>query len=890
MGAINPQFNSTGQPPNGKPSSGLNQHLQVAQNVATVAGQVAQAKAEEAQKSAVDKFASGSKQLGQGLMFDESAENLNTPEKAIAFASGIGGLVVAQGAINALAGQDPFLGVITAENRAAAKNSPIGKLARIIDQASPAWAKEGALKGLPDWFRAMAGVMPEDEYYRYYLKNHMVGMNATYNKLRKSDPIAGNLLDHYYGHFDHLNEVLKDPTKTLGAFGDHALKTAGQTLLQPYIKENGHNFVQNPVLRSHAEALFNMHRQQYLSAQGVLDVLKKEYTAVKKSKPESHPDVVQAASKFYNQQNTVERYLNLFRVEDPNWAKDQAKRFNVATDKTRFDEVLNFNDFSKKQPHRLMEHLKFAQQNAGKNTGAAAEQINGHLNGLYRGVLEDAQKKNANTVQELLMEHQFHHQMVTGMFDRNKTGKFDIKSGLLPTKDSKHTIIEAQEAFSTLHDIGRKKWAIMPGGRWLSQVTAGGSSEASTLKAASIKHIEASRTVMSPILSEAHVNRALDALKKAKTVTDVMKANESFSKEGGQVLNDFANLQRVLPGGVKRLMQNLSDHKQFVTQQKALSNAWEVEGFGRVVASMWRAVGDYAEFRVHLGPKEMYNNMMASAGTESQIKGGALQKTVARFGKSVANPGRLGYYAGAAIAFSSAAAAWMAAGKNPDVQKYKRIHPHEKKLPQAQQQKQDNYNAPLGERPKSALRSMVSMAVPMVLGGSIATFLNRGNQLGRLLGGHYLTTFTVLPKVHWLTAAGAVIGIGGQLVLGEVLRKPMARGLDKVFGKPAFVDEREERERAQTDIGHISSRQFDKLKKDSVVNIMKHPDAFMKTKETLTDAQLAEAHRLAGLKDAPKIQAKEAALFYTLAQQQGLPIKPAQLPQIPQVEPKHKHS
>lgn len=111
--------------------------------------------------------------------------------------------------------------------------------------------------------------------------------------------------------------------------------------------------------------------------------------------------------------------------------------------------------------------------------------------------------------------------------------------------------------------------------------------------------------------------------------------------------------------------------------------------------------------------------------------------------------------------------------------------------------------------------------------------------------------------------------VGGQFVLGEKIRHILTEGLDGVFGKPVFVEQMEEREKATKDIEAIQDRRFHSLKKDSVQNILKHPEVFKEGKTMLTAQQLEEANRLAGLKKTKRISPQEAALFLALSKKLG---------------------
>jgi hypothetical protein len=175
----------------------------------------------------------------------------------------------------------------------------------------------------------------------------------------------------------------------------------------------------------------------------------------------------------------------------------------------------------------------------------------------------------------------------------------------------------------------------------------------------------------------------------------------------------------------------------------------------------------------------------------------------------------------------------------------------------------------LGEQLKAGVRSFLGIALPLVGGHQLIMFLNRGNPLGRLLGGHYLTSFKFpfgVVGLHWLTAAGTVITIGNMLFLSNLLGQGAKKVQDKSVGKPTYLVEYEEREKAVSALEAIKERQFSDLKKEDIALIAKYPEASKKAKIQLTPAQIEEAFRLAGQKPVREIDPKEAALLYALAQ------------------------
>jgi hypothetical protein len=160
--------------------------------------------------------------------------------------------------------------------------------------------------------------------------------------------------------------------------------------------------------------------------------------------------------------------------------------------------------------------------------------------------------------------------------------------------------------------------------------------------------------------------------------------------------------------------------------------------------------------------------------------------------------------------------------------------------------------------------------LPMIGAHQLMVFLNRGNRLGKLMGGHYLTSFKFpfgVAGFHWLTGAGVIITLGGQLLLAGKLRKWAEDLQDKTVGKPTYLVEYEERDKARETLKAIKDREFSSIKKEDIALIAKYPEASTKEKITLTPAQIEEAYRLAGTKKVRDIDPKEAALLYALAQQ-----------------------
>jgi hypothetical protein len=105
-------------------------------------------------------------------------------------------------------------------------------------------------------------------------------------------------------------------------------------------------------------------------------------------------------------------------------------------------------------------------------------------------------------------------------------------------------------------------------------------------------------------------------------------------------------------------MQNISEHEQFIHNQKELSEAWGVTGFGRAVASTWRGVIDMARFALHDTPEEVLKNKaLAMSDLSSPTSSNPVLSTL----KSLKNPKYLMFFLGAVTAFSTGWAAFMAA-------------------------------------------------------------------------------------------------------------------------------------------------------------------------------------------------------------------------------------
>ena len=245
--------------------------------------------------------------------------------------------------------------------------------------------------------------------------------------------------------------------------------------------------------------------------------------------------------------------------------------------------------------------------------------------------------------------------------------------------------------------------------------------------------------------------------------------------------------------------------------------------------------------------------------------------------KSLKDTRYLMFFLGAVTAFSTGWAAFIAAGKpsranttntaTVATQGTKTLHSTPTN-PQAQH-KQGN-TLGFGEQAKAGIRASLGIALPMVGGHQLMMFLNRGNHLGKLMRGHYLTSFKFpfgVAGIHWLTGAGAIITLGGQFFLGHQLRKTVEAVQDKTVGKPLYLVEYQERDKAAAVLRDIKERNFSKIKKEDIALISKYPEICTKEKITLKPEQIEEAYRLAGSKKVRDIDPKEAALLYALAQQ-----------------------
>ena len=402
---------------------------------------------------------------------------------------------------------------------------------------------------------------------------------------------------------------------------------------------------------------------------------------------------------------------------------------------------------------------------------------------------------------------------------------------------------------------------------------------------------------------EKHI-AALNPLKKM-TVNDFFKLNGEFSNHAQKSLTAFKKLHDVLPRSIQRLMQNISEHEQFIHNQKELSEAWGVSGLGRGVASVWRGVIDMAKFALHETPEEVLKNKAIAMSDWSKGGGNPLLGTL----KSLAQPRYLMFFLGAVTAFSTGWAAFMAAGKpskvkanatsQATVQVNAQGKPQSKDAKTTEAQKPAEKPFVLGEQIKAGLRACLGIALPMIGGHQLMVFLNRGNRLGKIMGGHYLSSTRHITRLlgvvavgaatmakvpiwspvaqvvgtglavvapHWLTGAGAIITIGGQLFLAGKLRKEAEDLQDKTVGKPTYLVEYEERDKAREALKAIKNREFSSIKKEDIALIAKYPEASTKEKITLTPAQIEEAYRLAGTKKVRDIDPKEAALLYALAQ------------------------
>ena len=782
--------------------------------------------------------------LTMQFMDQESSERLSYPEKGAAIGLGLVSLLAFTNIANRLAGLDPNLGTINPLNKEAAKKTHLGRFARTIDGLTP---KEGSFKNLPLWMRAYLGDLPSDEYNRYWLDNHEHAFNATANKLKTGvnlDP--DSLIERYIAHYNDLHQRLKEATT------HHDYYERFEQIMTPEQHRHVTTTLMNPFLDADAQGFLTQGQGNTASEQNLYHHFKAVFEeALEKAKASGSPE---AMSKF----SKSELLSVLGRDKNPTY-------------------LTQFDDFIQQCPKQM----KVILEGASGDSDAVKE--------LQKAVIAYVNGINPPSVKRAYLE-----QMHGMLYKNGKRAFWDPEHVNIATAKSmtpaqvkalEHNpqllqVKDIQSSIFRLKMVSNEN-PVLPFSRYFSKIFT---SEAKLveLRSKALQEITSNQAHWEALLGKDAVKKHIAALDSSNkmTVNDFFKLNGEFSNHAQKSLTAFKKLHDVLPRSIQRLMQNISEHEQFIHNQKELSEAWGVSGLGRGVASVWRGVIDMAKFALHETPEEVLKNKAIAMSDWSKGGGNPLLGTL----KSLAQPRYLMFFLGAVTAFSTGWAAFMAAGKPSKVKanatsqatvqvnaqgkpQSKDAKTTEAKTTEAQKPAEKPFV--LGEQIKAGLRACLGIALPMIGGHQLMVFLNRGNRLGKLMGGHYLTSFKFpfgVAGFHWLTGAGVIIGLGGQLLLAGKLRKGVETIQDKTVGKPTYLVEYEERDKAREALKAIKNREFSSIKKEDIALIAKYPEASTKEKITLTPAQIEEAYRLAGTKKVRDIDPKEAALLYALAQ------------------------
>ncbi len=774
--------------------------------------------------------------LTMQFMDQESSERLSYPEKGAAVGLGLVSLLAFTNIANRLAGLDPNLGTINPLNKEAARETYLGHLAKTIDGWTP---KEGSFKNLPTWMRAYLGDLPSDEYNRYWLGNHEHAFNATANKLKTGVNLApDSLIERYIDHYNKLHQTLKDATT------HHDYYERFEKIMTPEQHRHVTTTLMNPFLDADAKGFLTQGKGNTASEQNLYHHFEAVFNEALANAQESGSP--EAMSKF----TKPELLSVLGRDKNPTYL-------------TQFDEFIQ----------QCPKQMKVILEGASGDSDAVKE--------LQKAVIAYVNGINPPTVKHAYL-HQIHSDLYKGgqrWFWSPEHMNIATAKSMTPAqvKALEHNpqLLQVKDIQSSILRL-KKVGEVLPFSRYFSKIFT---SEAKLveLRSTALQEITSNQAHWEALLGKEAVEKHIAALNPSNkmTVNDFFKLNGEFSNHAQKSLTAFKKLHDVLPRSIQRLMQNISEHEQFIHNQKELSEAWGVSGLGRGVASVWRGVIDMANFALHEQPEEVLKKKAIAMSDLSKKVHNPLLGML----KSLAQPRYLMFFLGAVTAFSTGWAAFMAAGKpskvkanatsQATVQVNAQGKPQSKDAKTTEAQKPAEKPFVLGEQIKAGLRACLGIALPMIGAHQLMVFLNRGNRLGKLMGGHYLTSFKfpfVVAGFHWLTGAGAIITIGGQLFLAGKLRKEAEDLQDKTVGKPTYLVEYEERDKAREALKAIKDREFSSIKKEDIALIAKYPEASTKEKITLTPAQIEEAYRLAGTKKVRDIDPKEAALLYALAQ------------------------
>jgi hypothetical protein len=876
MGSVNASSSNN-------PNMPLNPYnLQAVENIAGTALEQVSEQGESLSQKAIDFF------LTMQFMDAESSERLTMPEKGGAVGLGLVSFLAFTQIAHRLAGLDANLGTLTPESKATAKNSLMGKLARAVDKFGP---QEGRFKNLPTWLRIYIGDLPTNEYMDHWLLNHEHAVNATASKLSKhlTTPPQPKWLSRF------------SPPKpeNPNAFTKGAELPEG-SLLQRYIAQ--YTDVHQRLEQAHTGRNYFTPFQDILSGEQQKKLTLSLLHPLMEADPRGNL-VLEKDTPFYAhfkalyeealaqaQQSTSHDALWPFRRPNSGVGHPLLGWF-----RQKGPDPLTFEQFIKECPSHSLNHEM-------KQILELVPHESKHFQALQEAVLDDVHKINPLSVKRAVLEAVHHNlyrrsQMIDlaqARFVPKHAQQTDVKVDVKTLRDS---ILSVQRIGDNDHWI--------PFSRFFSKLFTS-DAELEKLRTKAIVEIESNRTHWEQLLGPEVVQKHLDALdlKNPMSKGEFFKRNLEFGKYARAHLESFQKIHEVLPRSIKRLVQNIAEHEQFIHNQKELSEAWGVSGLGRSVASLWRGMIDLVKFGLHETPEEVLKN---KALAMANLKSGVTHP-LSNMLQSIKDPRYLAFFLGAMGAFSAGWAAFMAAGKPT---KAKALQGSQAKAPvpataqakasqastpavrsgtavfQAQPTAQPTTQASktpvavaksspakedrfvLGEQLKAGVRSFLGIALPMIGAHQLIMFINRGNPLGKILGGHYLTSFKFpfgVAGFHWLTAAGTAITFGNVLFLSNFLRQRAEKAQDKSVGKPTYLVEYEEREKAVSALEAIKNRQFSDLKKEDIALIAKYPEASKKAKIQLTPAQIEEAFRLAGQKPVREIDPKEAALLYALAQ------------------------
>ena len=804
----------------------------------------AQQIANQAHQSMASQLADGTWNLSKALIemnfYDpEAGERLNLKEKVTAGGLGLVSLIAFSHIAHSLAGLDSNFGTINPVNQAQARYSPLGRIANAIDKIGGERFKQGGFANLPTWMRAYLGDLTTQEYNEMWLKNHQQAVVATIHKLTKEAKSPEALPLRYAQHYLDVAEVLKN-SQTAEAYmkhlHPHELAHVTQELMQPFLDFDPKGYANDPSLKPIFEKIFNEEINFFKQAPVDLQHLQNERLKIL-------PHDTEALQKIDLE---IKKLQAVMAVKQHTLFKNSALANSGQV-------IEDFETFIQRNPKKL------------KDLVMSVPKDSPHYAELQKEVIAYAHRVNAPSVKEAYLQ-QMHKRLFQFW------GNVDVVKAQAIQVDHEaqvaHSLKATEKTVAQLAEVGNKtRW--IPFSKTISKWMTP-SHELDALKNKALLEVEQNETVWKALMGETAVSRYKDDLQACQSVKDFFKLHNGFSKQSQGTLKSFKDLHKVLPRSLKRSMQNIAEHEQFIQNQETLSEAWGVKGLGRSVASAWRGMIDMVKFNLHDTPNEALKNRAMAMASLRHDGSNALIKQAKGFANTfLKNPMQLGFFLGAVQAFSAGYAAFMAAGKVKGKEK------------------------DTGEKSKSFLRAFLASSIPCIGAAQLMLFLNRGNRLGKLMGSHYLTSFR-FPLVgigpHWLTLAGAVIAIGWQLGLCSVLRNKLEKLQDKTVGKPQYLVEYEEKDKVRSLLNDIKNREFESLKKEDLALIAKYPEVAKKEKIELSPAQIEEAYRLAGQKKARQITPQEAALLYALAQsaKQAPPSVPPQRvnPVNPQSNPK----